>query len=81
MREPMPVCRGFRQRSRDAVSDRCRRGLSADDAGKKNDGQFGSSNARLMPIDYAIGVGTCDGWETRAIPSPHNRYSRLTRSG
>ena len=28
------------------------------DLGKKNDGQFGSSNEPLMPIDYAIGVGT-----------------------
>ena len=26
--------------------------------GKKNDGQFGSSIEPLMPIDYAIGVGT-----------------------
>jgi len=32
--------------------------LSAHDLGKKNDGQFGSSNEPLMPIDYAIGVGT-----------------------
>jgi ankyrin repeat protein len=32
--------------------------LSTHDLGKKNDGQFGSSNEPLMPIDYAIGVGT-----------------------
>jgi ankyrin repeat protein len=32
--------------------------LSSHDLGKKNDGQFGSSNEPLMPIDYAIGVGT-----------------------
>src|ERR1044072_6836220 len=32
--------------------------LAAHDLGKKNDGQFGSSNERLMPVDYAIGVGT-----------------------
>jgi ankyrin repeat protein len=32
--------------------------LSAHDLGKKNDGAFGSSNEPLMPIDYAIGVGT-----------------------
>jgi ankyrin repeat protein len=32
--------------------------LGAHDLGKKNDGQFGSSNEPLMPIDYAIGVGT-----------------------
>jgi len=32
--------------------------LSAHDLGKKNDGQFGSSVEPLMPIDYAIGVGT-----------------------
>jgi ankyrin len=32
--------------------------LGAFDLGKKNDGQFGSSIEPLMPIDYAIGVGT-----------------------
>ncbi len=32
--------------------------LSAHDLGKKNDGSFGSSVEPLMPIDYAIGVGT-----------------------
>jgi len=32
--------------------------LSAHDLGKKNDGQFGASVEPLMPIDYAIGVGT-----------------------
>lgn len=32
--------------------------LAAYDLGKKNDGQFGSSVEPLMPIDYAIGVGT-----------------------
>src|SRR5690606_19174250 len=32
--------------------------LGAHDLGKKNDGAFGSSNEPLMPIDYAIGVGT-----------------------
>jgi len=32
--------------------------LDAHDLGKKNDGQFGSSVEPLMPIDYAIGVGT-----------------------
>jgi hypothetical protein len=32
--------------------------LAAYDLGKKNDGQFGSSIEPLMPIDYAIGVGT-----------------------
>src|SRR5262245_51427768 len=32
--------------------------LSSHDLGKKNDGAFGSSNEPLMPIDYAIGVGT-----------------------
>lgn len=32
--------------------------LSAHDLGKKNDGAFGGSIEPLMPIDYAIGVGT-----------------------
>src|SRR5439155_15294536 len=32
--------------------------LVAHDLVKKNDGQFGSSVEPLMPIDYAIGVGT-----------------------
>ena len=32
--------------------------LAAHDLGKKNDGQFGSSIEPLMPVDYAIGVGT-----------------------
>jgi len=32
--------------------------LAAYDFGKKNDGAFGSSIEPLMPIDYAIGVGT-----------------------
>jgi hypothetical protein len=32
--------------------------LGAHDLGKKNDGQFGSSNEPLKPDDYAIGVGT-----------------------
>ena len=32
--------------------------LSAHDLGKKNDGAFGSSVEPLMPVDYAIGVGT-----------------------
>jgi hypothetical protein len=32
--------------------------LGAYDLGKKNDGAFGSSVEQLMPIDYAIGVGT-----------------------
>ena len=32
--------------------------LGAHDLGKKNDGNFGSSVEPLMPIDYAIGVGT-----------------------
>jgi len=32
--------------------------LSAHDLGKKNDGSFGSSIEPLMPLDYAIGVGT-----------------------
>jgi ankyrin repeat protein len=32
--------------------------LNAHDLGKKNDGQFGSSVEPLMPIDYAVGVGT-----------------------
>jgi len=32
--------------------------LGAHDLGKKNDGQLGSSVEPLMPIDYAIGVGT-----------------------
>jgi uncharacterized protein len=32
--------------------------LNAHDLGKKNDGNFGSSVEPLMPIDYAIGVGT-----------------------
>lgn len=32
--------------------------LNAHDLGKKNDGQFGSSVEPLMPLDYAIGVGT-----------------------
>jgi ankyrin repeat protein len=32
--------------------------LNAHDLGKKNDGAFGSSIEPLMPIDYAIGVGT-----------------------
>jgi ankyrin repeat protein len=32
--------------------------LVAHDLGKKNDGAFGSSIEPLMPVDYAIGVGT-----------------------
>ncbi|HTR00779.1 MAG TPA: ankyrin repeat domain-containing protein [Candidatus Acidoferrum sp.] len=32
--------------------------LGAYDLGKKNDGMFGASIEPLMPIDYAIGVGT-----------------------
>jgi ankyrin repeat protein len=32
--------------------------LAAYDLGKKNDGAFGASVEPLMPIDYAIGVGT-----------------------
>jgi len=32
--------------------------LGAHDLGKKNDGAFGSSIEPLMPVDYAIGVGT-----------------------
>ena len=32
--------------------------LGAYDLGKKNDGAFGSSVEPLMPVDYAIGVGT-----------------------
>jgi ankyrin repeat protein len=32
--------------------------LAAHDLGKKNDGAFGSSIELLMPLDYAIGVGT-----------------------
>jgi hypothetical protein len=32
--------------------------LGAHDFGKKNDGSFGSSVEPLMPVDYAIGVGT-----------------------
>ena len=32
--------------------------LRAHDLGKKNDGSFGSSVEPLMPVDYAIGVGT-----------------------
>lgn len=32
--------------------------LGAHDLGKKNDGAFGSSVEPLMPVDYAIGVGT-----------------------
>jgi ankyrin repeat protein len=32
--------------------------LGAHDLGKKNNGQFGSSVEPLMPIDYAIGIGT-----------------------
>ena len=32
--------------------------LSAHDLGKKNDGTFGGSIEPLMPLDYAIGVGT-----------------------
>src|SRR5690606_24709954 len=32
--------------------------LGAYDLGKKNDGAFGASIEPLMPIDYAIGVGT-----------------------
>jgi hypothetical protein len=32
--------------------------LGAHELGKKNDGEFGSSVEPLMPIDYAIGVGT-----------------------
>jgi ankyrin repeat protein len=32
--------------------------LAAYDLGKKNDGSFGSSIEPLMPVDYAIGVGT-----------------------
>ena len=32
--------------------------VGAHDLGKKNDGAFGSSVEPLMPLDYAIGVGT-----------------------
>ena len=32
--------------------------LAARDLGKKNDGTFGGSIEPLMPIDYAIGVGS-----------------------
>ncbi len=32
--------------------------MGAHDLGKKNDGAFGSSVEPLMPLDYAIGVGT-----------------------
>lgn len=32
--------------------------LGAHDLGKKNDGAFGASVEPLMPIDYAIGIGT-----------------------
>ena len=32
--------------------------LGAHDLGKKNDGAFGASVEPLMPVDYAIGVGT-----------------------
>ena len=32
--------------------------LAAHDLGKKNDGNFGASVEPLMPVDYAIGVGT-----------------------
>jgi ankyrin repeat protein len=32
--------------------------LDTYDLGKKNDGAFGSSDEPLMPVDYAIGVGT-----------------------
>ena len=32
--------------------------LGAHDLGKKNDGQFGGSIEPLMPVDYAIGVGS-----------------------
>ena len=32
--------------------------LAAYDLGKKNDGAFGASVGPLMPVDYAIGVGT-----------------------
>ncbi len=32
--------------------------LGAHDLGKKNDGNFGSSIEPLMPVDYAMGVGT-----------------------
>src|SRR6058998_1630943 len=32
--------------------------LAAHDLGKKNDGAFGASVEPLMPVDYAIGVGT-----------------------
>ena len=32
--------------------------LAAHDLGKKNDGAFGASVEPLMPLDYAIGVGT-----------------------
>ena len=32
--------------------------LGAYDLGKKNDGAFGASVEPLMPVDYAIGVGT-----------------------
>jgi len=32
--------------------------LAAHDLGKKNDGAFGSSVEPLMPVDYAVGVGT-----------------------
>jgi len=32
--------------------------LGAHDLGKKNDGSFGASVEPLMPVDYAIGIGT-----------------------
>lgn len=32
--------------------------LAAHDLGKKNDGSFGASVEPLMPVDYAIGIGT-----------------------
>jgi ankyrin repeat protein len=36
----------------------CGADLGAYDLGKKNDGAFGASVEPLMPVDYAIGVGT-----------------------
>ena len=55
----------------DAGADLC-----AHDLGKKNDGQFGSSNEPLMPIDYAIGVG-----HVRAQQRRHHSPGRRRSDG
>jgi ankyrin repeat protein len=51
--------------------------LGAYDLGKKNDGAFGSSIEPLMPIDYAIGVGTFR--PNNAIVFNEDAYNLMSR--